>query len=142
MTGYLPEAEYQTVFSKVPRLCIDLLIEKEGKVLLTKREVAPAVGKWHIPGGRVMFRETLMQAAERIALRELGVKLVPQKLLGYLELTEEDTGLHSVSLVFLCHLIKRDFLEVKGEMEFVERIPDEIIPEHANFLRTILHLEG
>ncbi|MEX2017034.1 MAG: NUDIX domain-containing protein, partial [Candidatus Pacearchaeota archaeon] len=55
----LNDKQWNTIYSKVPRLCIDLIIIKDKKVLLTKRSISPFKGLWHFPGGGVQHRETI-----------------------------------------------------------------------------------
>ncbi len=138
--GFLPETQYQDVFSKVPRLCVDFLVEHNGKYLLTRREEMPGKGKWHIPGGRVQFRETLMQALERISRRELGYLISPNKMLGYVENTDEEgRGLHSVSVVFLCQMADPKFHEnlLTENMGLFQKPPEDMLEEHKGFIENL-----
>ncbi len=48
----LTKKEFEYIYHKVPRLCIDLIIVKEKKILLTKRSIEPFINFWHFPGGR------------------------------------------------------------------------------------------
>ncbi len=71
--------------SKVPRLCIDLIVKTKDGILLTKRQIPPYIGYWHTPGGTVLLHEKLESAAERIAQEEIGTKIKIIKLLGTME---------------------------------------------------------
>jgi hypothetical protein len=48
--GPLPQAEYEAVYARVPRLTVEVVIASEAGVLLTRRETGPCQGLWHIPG--------------------------------------------------------------------------------------------
>ena len=81
----LPQAEYEAIYSKVPRLTVEVVIASTGGVLLTRREVGPCQGLWHIPGGTVRFGERLTDAVRRVARQELDVDVTADHLLGYIE---------------------------------------------------------
>jgi hypothetical protein len=50
--GWLPKDEYRAIYRRVPRLCVEIVIwTPEQGVLLTRREILPNVGAWHIPDG-------------------------------------------------------------------------------------------
>src|SRR5438309_424541 len=84
--GWLPKPEYDWIFSRVPRLCVEVvLIDSDRGVLLALRDIPPNVGAWHIPGGTVLFGESLVDAVRRVALDELGLPVTAQELLGYIE---------------------------------------------------------
>ncbi len=139
--GFLPTEQYNEVFSKVPRLCVDLLIRYEGKYLLTRRVENPGAGKWHIPGGRVHFGESVMEAISRVSMRELGFVVAPHKMMGYIEIPQEEgRGMHSVSLVFLCNVADKKFDQetLTDKMCFVDKVPEDILPEHAGFLNSVI----
>lgn len=76
---WLSDKDYDFIYSRVPRLCVDLAIKSKKGVLLTKRLIEPYKNTWHMPGGRVKFRESLADAIQRIAQDELGTKVVIKK---------------------------------------------------------------
>jgi colanic acid biosynthesis protein WcaH len=82
---HIPDVLYQTVCQLVPILCVDLVIEDDGKYLLVKREKEPLRGRWWVPGGRVIKGETLLEAAHRKAAQELGIIITPPHPIGYFE---------------------------------------------------------
>ena len=43
---------FDEIYSKVPRLCVDIIIKSEDGILLPLRSIEPYEGKWHIPGGQ------------------------------------------------------------------------------------------
>lgn len=70
----LTREEFETIYTKVPRLTVEVILQNgEGAIYLTKRAIEPCLGQWHIPGGTVYFGENLIDAAKRVAERELGV---------------------------------------------------------------------
>jgi ADP-ribose pyrophosphatase YjhB (NUDIX family) len=82
----LSEAEFAQIYSRVPRLAVDIvLVDPRGAVYLTKRAIPPCVGQWHLPGGTVRFGEPLLDAVRRVAARELGIEVEHARGNGYIE---------------------------------------------------------
>lgn len=82
----LSKEEFQTIYSKVPRLCVEIVvINHEGRLYLTKRAIEPCKGQWHLPGGTVRFGESLLDAVWRISRRELGIKMRSAHSVGHIE---------------------------------------------------------
>lgn len=131
--------EFKDIYSKVPRLCVDLIIQDEkGNFVLLKRGMEPYKGYWEIPGGTVLFRESIDQAIERIAKEEVGLKVKVEGLVGFIEFLEEERGnrpFHSLSLAVVCTPEK---LRTSESYSIFNQIPDETIPEQAKFLERYL----
>lgn len=81
----LTEEEFWTIYKKVPRLTVEVLIKSDKGIYLTERQIEPCRGLWHFPGGTVRFGERLTDAVKRIAHRELGIEVKNAKLIGYIE---------------------------------------------------------
>jgi 8-oxo-dGTP diphosphatase len=56
--------------------------ERDGRVLLTRRTINPARGRWTFPGGYVDFGETVTDAAMRETLEETGLAVDLTGLVG------------------------------------------------------------
>ena len=67
MIDYLSHEDFLSIYSRVPRLCVDLIITSEEGVLLSLRAIEPYLGQWHFPGGTVYKGETIEEAAKRVA---------------------------------------------------------------------------
>lgn len=142
MNNYLSEHEYEFIYSRVPRICVDLIIINTlGEILLTKRDIEPYKDHWHFPGGRIKFKETAGDATNRILRGELGQKLnIKPEMVGFCEFLEEvqnGSPRHSISLV---HLIKiTGEIQVKldnnaREVKFFASLPDIMIPPQKDFI--------
>ena len=118
---FLSEKHYRQIFSRVPRLCVDLFIKTGSNTcLLGQRAHEPFKNLWAMPGGRMFFGETLTQAANRIAREEIGFKIEVAEVVGAINYLEEVAmgGRHSVSVVLSCRLREElDFL-VKNDQHF------------------------
>lgn len=102
--GWLPKDEYLAIFSRVPRLSVEVVIAAPGRgVVLALRDIPPNEGAWHIPGGTVLFGEPVVDTVKRVARSELGLDVAVGELLGYIEYPSHYTnGLdHPVGLAFL-----------------------------------------
>ena len=140
MRKKLTEREFKSIYTKVPRLCVELIIIQGGKILLTKRSIEPFNGLWHIPGKGVLYREIIKEAIDRVAKEELGIRVYQEKFLGYVEYLN-DGFRHSVSLAFKCKIKGNQqpkILEQADEIKFFNKIPKDIIPSHRKFLKTHL----
>lgn len=134
--------EFEAIYSRVPRLCVDLVIQTQSGTLLTKRGIPPHKGSWHLPGGTVYFKERLEDTARRVAAEELRVDIEVEECLGYMEFLHLDRfgGIdHPVSLVFRCLLKSSDFMpdEDTEEINFFNALPEPMFPEHRAFLEKL-----
>jgi ADP-ribose pyrophosphatase YjhB (NUDIX family) len=98
----LSEEEFKLIYSKVPRLTVEILLQSDQGILLTKRTIEPCKGQWHLPGGTVYFGESLLDSVKRIANRELGINIKEASNIGIIEYPGHyKNGLDSpVGLVF------------------------------------------
>lgn len=71
----LSKEEFDKIYQRVPRICVEVIVNTSQGIILTKRLISPCVGMWHIPGGTVYFGEKLEEAANRIADDELGIDI-------------------------------------------------------------------
>lgn len=130
--GWLSESDYNFIYSRAPRICVDLVIKNRKGVYLTKRDVQPYKGKYHLPGGRVRFRESIETAIDRIARNEIGSPVVIKKLLGFMEFPremQEGNKRHSISLAFLV---------VPSFGVNIKKVRDEnILSVHRKFLKSL-----
>lgn len=86
MSEPLPKDEFDRIFTKVPRLTVEILIISEAQgVLLALRDVDPCRGNVNLPGATVRFGEPLVEAAKRVAVGELGISVQVGSLVGYIE---------------------------------------------------------
>ncbi|WP_436926862.1 NUDIX domain-containing protein [Halosimplex amylolyticum] len=79
---FIPEDEFATVLERVPQVCVEIVLERDGRVLLAHRTKAPANGEWFWPGSRLFKGEELADAARRVAREELGVDVTVAERVG------------------------------------------------------------
>jgi ADP-ribose pyrophosphatase YjhB (NUDIX family) len=134
--------EFERIYAKVPRLCIDLIAQdNQGGFLLTKRAIKPAKGMWHLPGGTLIRGEKIVEAIKRIATNELGVEVKIIRMVGIVEYLDPNTnaGGHTVALEYLVKL-ENDQIKLDAqasEAKFSKKIPDNTIKEIKDFLNSL-----
>jgi len=132
----LTEEEFREIYSKVPRLTVEIVIHSPRGILLTKRTEEPCSGLWHIPGGTVRFGEPLVAAVTRVASTELGLEIEAGPLLGYIEYPSHYlNGLDSpVGVAFLCPVDVDVTVDVSSERGWFTAPPDPMHTEQIDFL--------
>lgn len=129
--------EYKYIYSKVPRLCIDLVIRSEKGIVLILRDINPGKGLWHLPGGTVLKGETIKKAVTRIATEETGLTVSQPEFKGIMEFSNKDNPFfHTVSLVYSSAMtggILSSDQHGKAIQTF-DALPEPMIQEHREFL--------
>ena len=67
---------------KNPKTTTDIIVEKDGKILLVLRGAEPHKGRLALPGGYVDFGENVESAAVREAKEETGLEVKLKCILG------------------------------------------------------------
>lgn len=71
----IPQPLYDQIKALMPIFCVDLLIVDEAeRILMVYRNHEPAKDEWWVPGGRVFFGESRIDAARRKLLEECGLR--------------------------------------------------------------------
>lgn len=135
----LAEEDFKNIYSKVPRLCIDLVIKNEEGILLQLRKNEPYKDMWNLPGGTLYKGETVFDATKRIAKSETGLDVELKNTLGYAEyLKEERFGLevHSVSIILEVDVLGGEFIfdENTIELKYFKDLPENLVKEQKDFL--------
>ena len=73
-----------------------IVTDSDGRLLLIQRGQEPALGCWSVPGGRVEWDETLVEAAAREVLEETGLKVVVGDLVGTVERDAPDGSVYVI----------------------------------------------
>lgn len=104
----IPTELYSKIHELLPIVCIDLVIVKNGHILLLKRNRKPAEGQYWLPGGRMLRDETFVDGAKRLALGETGLHVDAIETLGVDNLMFPDDpfghgkGTHTVTVIVKC----------------------------------------
>jgi 8-oxo-dGTP diphosphatase len=76
-------------------------IVKEHRVLLTQRTVAPHIGQWVAPGGRIEFGETPEACIVREIKEETGLVIRKPELRGITSVNDPRLNLHWIAFIYL-----------------------------------------
>jgi 8-oxo-dGTP diphosphatase len=131
----LPKAQFDWIFSRVPRLTVEIVISSpERGVLLSLRDIEPCRGMWHLPGGTVRFGEPVADAVRRVAEQELSLTVSVGALLGYIEYPSHyNNGLDSpVALAFAAEVAEVEALP--HGCRLFSTLPDNMHDEQRRFL--------
>lgn len=85
-----------------PKVSCDLIVEKNGKILMGKRGNIAGRGEWAFPGGHLEFGEMVEEGARRELKEETGLIPIEMQLLGILNdfsLVKEQVN-HYIRFVF------------------------------------------
>jgi len=73
-----------------------IVTDPSGRILLILRGKEPALGCWSVPGGRVEWDETVIEAAAREVLEETGVPVLVGELVGTVERDAPDGSVYVI----------------------------------------------
>lgn len=88
-----------------PALAVDVIIEREDKLLLIKRKNEPFKYSYAIPGGFINEGELVEAAAVREILEETNVNVLLIDILGVYSAPNRDPRGHVISVVFVGKII-------------------------------------
>ncbi|MBK7133522.1 MAG: NUDIX hydrolase [Bacteroidales bacterium] len=138
------------LYSKVARhlVAVDCIIfgydivEKEIKLLLFKRLIEPAKGKWSLAGGFVLENESLDDAASRVLRKITGLESVYLKQSYSYGDTDRDPGDRVISVAYFALIALRDInkdlaLENGVHWRSISKLP-ELIFDHPMMVKRAL----
>lgn len=99
-------------------VAVGAVARRADQLLLVRRGHGPAAGSWSVPGGRVEPYETLHEAVVREVREEVGLGVVVDGFLGWVELIPEpddDSDEHFVILDFAVTLLDAEQAPVAGD---------------------------
>ncbi len=89
-----------------------VILTSDGKIVLAKRiKGIVGGGKWHLPGGRVQFKETFEITLKRVVFVKTNLKVqlfypsLKEILVGIYDTPERDPREHIISIAFLCKIV-------------------------------------
>ena len=134
----LTQEEFTAIYTKVPRLTVEVIVRSDEGILLTKRAIYPAIGQWHIPGGTVRYNESIRDAVVRIAYAEVGLTIKAYDFIGVIEypsLDKENYGdPRGVAVLVKEYSGKVKLNEEATEFGWFKVLPDKILAHQDEFL--------
>ena len=110
----MPRELFLLLSRLIPKTNVHFLItNKEGQLLLTRRNDPWYENSWHIPGGCMHYGETFLHCVQETAKRELGAEVIVEpdpiasrNVIRGIDLTKEyprERG-HNVAHLFACEM--------------------------------------
>ncbi len=65
-----------------PKVAAAVILERDGRLLLTRRNHEPGLGRWSFPSGFIDRGELVEAAAERETFEEVGLHVAVERLVG------------------------------------------------------------
>jgi 8-oxo-dGTP diphosphatase len=88
---------------------VAVILDDEGQVLLTRRNVAPFKGEWVMPGGKIDLGEPIVKALQREVMEEVGLKVEVEDIIDVFEhVTPGEENYHFIILYYLCRPLSCD----------------------------------
>lgn len=148
-TKGIGEDLFLSISQLTPIINVDLFIKnKHDEILLTWRSDEYYGPGWHVPGGVLRYKETLMERAKKVAINELGLDL--SKIEGPVDhheafnFTRNIRG-HFISFIFFSKINKNPSKSKKagakpknGDWKWFKTCPENFI-KNQNFLKSYFH---
>jgi 8-oxo-dGTP diphosphatase len=98
---------------------VAVIVDDDGRVLLTRRSIHPFRDLWVMPGGKIDLGEPILEAMKREVHEEVGLDIEVGELIDVFEhLTPGDDNCHFVILYYRCRPLYCDV--VRNEHEVAE----------------------
>ncbi len=107
---FIEQKDFNEIKQVLPINAVELLIlDANENILLFKRTNEPAKDEWWLPGGRIRFTETRIDAAKRLLKEECGVENINMQKSGMVEYMvnneTENYQQHVISTIYIVKLI-------------------------------------
>lgn len=94
----------------------------QGKIVLIQKCRGPYTGQWDLPGGKIEFGESPLEALTREVEEETGLHLAEATLaeaasvrFSYRENSGEQVDLHHLGVIYECRVENPDALRLSGD---------------------------
>ena len=132
----IPETEYKKIIKSIPIFCGDFLILAEKKYLLIKRKEEPIKDVYWVIGGRLRYKETMKELAERVQMQEIGRSFPNFKIIGFSNYFFPDTpdarATHTPTLLHIVETNKMFVPKIDNKhTDYIwsETLPDEMLKQ-------------
>ena len=135
MTGLrLSLDEFLLSLKLAPRMVVEVVVEnKEGGLLMLRREGDPFKGSWHLPGSFLMKGESISECVRRVLENECGQggDSSVWQFVGLFENPDGDPRGHLIHCVVKVEDIK---VETDSRKHFFATLPEKLIGYQKQFL--------
>ena len=129
---------------KNPTPTVDVILERESKILMVRRKKDPYKDHLALPGGFVNEGETVEEAMKREAMEETSLEVHPLDILGVYSDPQRDPRKHIVTVVFVGIIVSGDLRanDDAASIEWIQLVSIEQLQQqklfafdHAQILR-------
>ena len=113
-----------------PKVVTSVVVIHDGKLVLGRRSIEPALGLWCLPGGFVNHDEDPVDAARRECREEIGAEVEVTRLLGVYHIPKR-TASSMMGLAYEARLVDGARLEPGAEMSELDLYSEGDLPELA-----------
>ena len=110
------------VFYLDPKLAAGVILERDGRIVLARRDIEPRTGSWGFPSGYVDRGERVEHAAAREVREEVGVEAAIDRLVGVYSYA----GRPVIVVVFAGHIAGGELIAGHETREVATFAPEEI----------------
>ncbi|MBL4889538.1 MAG: NUDIX domain-containing protein [Candidatus Lindowbacteria bacterium] len=134
MSKFIPALLFKNICDSVPLAGVDILVlDPENRVLLLKRNNQPAKGLWWFPGGRILLKETRIQAVRRKLEEECSLEAETIEECGTFDtIFSEEVGgasCHQVSTLYLARVATNTVVVDNQTLEYRWAAPRKWLTE-------------
>lgn len=103
---------------------VAVIVDDDGRVLLTRRSIPPFQDLWVMPGGKIELGEPIMEALKREVHEEVGLEIEIEGLIDVFEhLTPGEENCHFVILYYRCRPLYCDIVSNDHEVAEADWVP-------------------
>jgi 8-oxo-dGTP diphosphatase len=125
---------------QIVKIACDVILERDGKVLMGKRLNAVGAGSYGMPGGHLEFGESLQNCAKRELLEETGLIAEELEFVAIVSQPQTVTPQHYVHFVFKCSRFKGEPVNIEPdrcegwEWFDINNLPANIFASQKDFI--------
>jgi 8-oxo-dGTP diphosphatase len=111
---------------------VAMIVDDDGRVLLTKRSIPPFQDLWVMPGGKIDLGEPILDALKREVHEEVGLEVEVESLIDIFEhLTPGEENCHFVIIYYRCRPLYCDVVHNEHEVAEVAWVPRHELAAYA-----------
>lgn len=111
---------------------VAVIVDDDGRVLLTRRSTSPFLDLWVMPGGKIDLGEPILEALKREVHEEVGLEIEIEGLIDVFEhLTPGEENCHFVILYYRCRPLYCDVVQNAHEIAEADWVPSRELGGYA-----------
>lgn len=115
LSAYMEQNGFKA--SHIVTSVVAVIIDSDGRVLLTKRNIPPFQGEWVMPGGKIDLGEPIVGALKREVWEEVGLEVEVGELIDVFEhVTPGEDNYHFIIIYYRCTPLYCDVNHNKDEV--------------------------